>query len=322
MKRMAFALCVLVVCTAAPATAQSVGGYPVKPIRFIVPFSPGGSTDIVARMIAQPLSESLRQSVIVDNRPGAGAMIGMEATLNAPADGYTMVYATISSITMAPLLQPKVRYAVKDFTPVTLLAKFPYGLVAHPSLPARNIKSLAALARANPEKITVASAGTGTGTHLAIEYLAHTIGAKFAHIPYKSDGQALPILMGGEVMMGMFPTVASTPHVKANRLRLVAVTSATRVAAMPDVATVAESGYPGFEVTTWHGVAVRAGTSAEIVRRLNEEIVRIVRRDEFKARLTDPSGVIIGSSVEAFERFIVEESNKWRKVISDANIRL
>lgn len=322
MVRFGLACEVLLSIAAMSATAQPQAHYPVKPIRFIVPFSPGGSTDTVARMIAQPLAESLRQSVLVDNRPGAGAMIGMEATLNAPADGYTMVYATISSITMAPLLQPKIRYAVKDFIPVTLLAKFPYGLVAHPSLPARNIKSLAALARANPEKITMASVGMGTGAHLAIEYLAHTIGAKFTHVPYKSDGQALPILMGGEVMTGMFPTVASTPHVKAKRLVAVAVTSATRVAAMPDVATVAESGYPGFEVTTWHGVAVRTGTPAEMVRRLNDEIVRIVRRDDFRAKLSDPSGVIIGSSAEEFERFIVEESNKWRKVIADANIRL
>ena len=309
--------------TAASVAAQSANGYPAQPIRFIVPYSPGGGTDTIARLIAQPLAEAWRQPVVVDNRPGASGMIGSEAVLKAPADGYTMVLATLSTMSLAPLMQSQVRYdPQKDFAPVTLIATFAYGLVAHPSLPAKSVLQLVALAKANLGKITVASAGLGTATHLAAEYFSNVAAIKFAHVPYKSDGQAVPALIGGEVSMGMFTLITTLPHIRSGRLRALLVTSATRVKELPDVATVAESGYAGFEAVTWHGVAVRAGTPPDIVRKLNAEIVRILKGDDFRSRLPDPSAVIVANTPEEFERFIRSETVKWRKVIVSAAIRI
>ena len=310
------------IAATAGGQAQTVGGYPNKAARFIVPYSAGGSTDTIARLIAQPLAELWRQPVVVDNRPGAGAMIGMEATLNAPADGYTMVLATISSLTLAPLVQSTVRYAQKDFAPITLIATFAYGFVAHPSLPAKSVMQLVSLAKAHPGKITVASAGWGTGTHLAIEYFGKVAGVKLTHVPYKGDGQAMPAIIGGEVATGMFPMSASTPQIRAGRLRAIAVTSTSRLRDLPEVPTVAESGYPGFEAVTWHGVAVRAGTPAEIIRKLNEDIVRILKSEEFRTRVPDPSAVIMAGSPEDFERFIQSENSKWKKVVAAPDFRL
>ena len=318
----ALAMASLTLAATAGGHAQTVGGYPGKAVRFIVPYSAGGSTDTIARLIAQPLAEAWRQPVVVDNRPGASAMIGMEATLNAPADGYTMVLATISSLTLAPLLQSKVRYAQKDFAPITLIATFAYGFIVHPSLPAKSVAQLVSLARAHPGKITVASAGLGTGTHLAIEYFGNLAGIKLTHVPYKSDGQAMPAIIGGEIATGMFPMSASTPHIRAGRLRAIAVTSTGRLKDLPDVPPIAESGYPGFEAVTWHGVAVRAGTPVEIVRKLNDDIVRILKSDEFRARVPDPSAVIVAGSPEEFEHFIQNENAKWRKVVAAPDFRL
>ncbi len=312
----------LAILVAAGSQAQTAGGYPGKAVRFIVPFSAGGSTDTIARLIAQPLAEAWRQPVVVDNRPGASAMIGMEATLNAPADGHTMVLATISSLTLAPLLQSQVRYGQKDFAPVTLIATFAYGFVAHPSLPAKSVAQLVSLARAHPAKITVASAGMATGTHLAIEYFSSVAGVKLTHVPYKGDGQALPAVIGGEVATGMFPMSASAPHIRAGRLRAIAVTAAGRLKDLPDVPTIAESGYPGFEAVTWHSVAVRAGTPVEIVRKLNDDIVRILKSEEFRARVPDPSAVIVANSPDEFELFLQHENAKWKKVIEAPGFRL
>jgi tripartite-type tricarboxylate transporter receptor subunit TctC len=320
-----FGLVLIVVCAATPgvAAAQSADGYPAQPIRFIVPYSPGGGTDTIARLIAQPLAEASRQPVVVDNRPGASGMIGSEAVLKAPADGYTMVLATLSTMSLAPLMQSKVRYdPQKDFAPVTLIATFAYGLVAHPSLPAKSVPQLVALARAGPGKITVGSAGLGTATHLAAEYFSNVAGIKFTHVPYKSDGQAVPALLGGEVTMGMFTLITTTQHIRTGRLRALVVTSAARVKELPEVPTVAESGYPGFEAVTWHGVAVRAGTPPDIVRKLNSEIVRILKSEEFRSRLPDPSAVIVANTPEEFERFILSENAKWKKVIASAAIRI
>lgn len=304
------------------ARSQTISGYPGKAIRFIVPFAPGGSTDATARFIAQPLAEALRQPVVVENRPGASAMIGMEATLNAPADGYTIVLATVSSLTLAPLLQSRIRYAQTDFAPVTLIATFAYGFIAHPSLPAKTLAQLVSLAKANPGKLTIGSAGLGTATHLAIEYFGNVAGVKLTHIPFKGDGQAIPAILSGEVATGMFPLGASPQHIRAGRLRAIAVTSTSRVRALPEVPTIAESGYPGFEAVTWHSVAVRAGTPPDIVRKLNGEIVRILKSEEFRSKIPDPSAVIVANSPEEFERFIRSENSKWKRVIDSGGFRL
>lgn len=305
------------------AHAQSADNYPTQPIRFIVPYSAGGNTDIIARLIGEPLAETWKQPVVVDNRPGASGMIGAEAVAKAPADGYTLLYATLSTLTLAPLMQSKMRYdPQKDFVPVTLIATFGYGLITHPSLPAKSLQQLVSLAKANAGKITVASSGLGTGTHLGFEYLASVAGIKFTHVPYKSDIQAVPALLGGEVAMGMFPMTAMLPYLRAKRLRAVVVTSSSRIKELPDVPTVAESGYPGFEAVTWHGVSVRSGTPPGIVRKLNGEIVRILKSKEFSARLDDPTALIVADTPEEFGQFILSENAKWKGVIASAGIHI
>src|SRR5262249_2240678 len=212
------------------------------------------------------------QQVVVENRPGAGGLIGAEAALKLPADGYTIFFATISTMAVQPALQPKLNYdPLKDFAPVTLLATLPYILAAHPSLPAHSVPQLVKLARAKPASITYASPGVGTGAHLTGEFLQSVTGMKLVHIPYKGDAPGPVDLIAGQIALAVFPTVGLAPHVKAGRVRGLAVTSLERSNAVPDVRTVAEQGYPGWESGSWNGIAVRAGTPESIVRRLHRE---------------------------------------------------
>jgi tripartite-type tricarboxylate transporter receptor subunit TctC len=316
-------LVLLALCSMA-ARAQTEPAYPSKPLRLIVPFAAGGTTDTVARLVARELSKSLGQSVLVENRAGAGGLIGAEAALKLPADGYTLAFATISTLAVLPVAQARPSYdPLKDFALVTQIASLPYVLAAHPSLPAQNLPQLVKLARAQPGAISYGSPGYATGAHLTAEYLSKTTGMKLVHVPYKGDAPGSIDLIAGQIATAMFPPITLVPHVNAGRLRALAVTSSERSSALPETRTVAESGYPGFESGSWNGIAVRAGTPEAIVRRLHKEIAGILTRtQDVRANIEASGSKVVANSPEEFGSYVRSEIEKWRRVIADAAIRI
>ena len=308
---------------AAPAHAQP-DAWPARALRLIVPFAPGGTTDTVARLVARELAKPLGQLVVVENRPGAGGLIGAEAVLKLPADGYTLAFATISTMSVQPVLQAKPPYdSLKDFVPVTQISSLPYVLAAHPSLPAHSLPQLVKLARGKPESITYASPGYGTGAHLTSEYLSSVSRMKLVHVPYKGDAPGIIDLVAGQVAIALFPPINMVPHIKAGRLRGLAVTSLERSTALPEVRTVAESGYPGFESGSWNGIAVRAGTPDAIVRRLHKEIAGVLAESQSVRSNIEQSGSrLVGSTPEQFTDYIRSEIAKWRRVVATAGIKV
>lgn len=324
MKRSAVAILLLAILCPACAWAQSEASYPARALRWIVPFPAGGSTDSVARLVARDLAKTLGQSVLVDNRPGAGGLLGMEAVLNLPADGHTLAYATISTLAVLPLAHAKPSYdPLRDFVTVTQLATLPYVISAHPSVPAKSVADFVKLARAKPGTINYGSTGYGTGTHLTAEYFSSTTGIKLVHVPYKGDAPGLLDLMSGQIAIAVFPPVAVLPHLKSGRLRGLAVTSLERTSALPDVQTVAEAGYSGFEAASWHGVALRSSSPAAIVRRLHKDISTIVLRPgEVRSTIESTGSKAVGNTPEEFEAYVRSEIRKWKAVISDAAIRI
>ena len=307
-----------------PAHAQTDAAWPSRTLRLIVPFAPGGTTDTIERLVARELTRSLAQTVVVENRPGAGGLIGAEAVLKLPADGYTLFFATISTMAIQPVVQAKPPYdPLKDFAPVTLISTLPYLLAAHPSLPAHSLPQLVKLARAKPGSISYASPGYGTGAHLTSEYLSSVTGMKLVHVPYKGDAPGTIDLVAGQVAIALFPPVSLVPHVKSGRLRALAVTSPERSSALPDVRTVAESGYPGFESGSWNGIAVRAGTPESIVRRLHKEIATASAESQQLRVNIDQSGArIVANTPEQFGDYIRSEIAKWRRVVATAAIKI
>ena len=314
----------LALTCAACVHAQTESAWPVRPLRLIVPFAPGGTTDTIARLVARELTKPLGQQVVVENRPGAGGLIGAEAALKLPADGYTLFFATISTMAVQPALQPKLSYEpLKDFAPVTLLSTLPYILAAHPSLPAHSVPQLVKLARGKPASITYASPGVGTGAHLTGEYLCSATGMKLLHVPYKGDAPGTVDLIAGQIALALFPTLGLAPHVKAGRVRGIAVTSLERSAVVPEVKTVAEQGYPGWESGSWNGFAVRAGTPDAIVRRLHKEIAAILTGNQQVRDSIEASGSrIVASTPEQYVEYIRGEIAKWRKVVATAGIKI
>ena len=297
--------------------------YPSRPVRLVVPFAPGGGIDAIARTIGQRLGDALGQPVLIENRPGAGGLIGFESILKAPADGHTLVMGTISTLAVIPATQSKPSYdPLRDFAAVTQIASVPYVIASHPSLPVRSLGDLVALAKARPGQISYGTTGYATGTHLTAEYFSRIASVKLIHVPYKGDGPGLTDLMGGHIQLGFFTTIITPQHVRSGRLRALAVTSATPARELPNVHTVAESGYPGFESSSWQGITVRAGTPAPIVRRLNEEIVRILNQPEVRASLEKLGNTVVASTSEQFEKFIAAEIVKWTRVIEDARIQI
>jgi tripartite-type tricarboxylate transporter receptor subunit TctC len=297
--------------------------YPSRPVRLVVPFAPGGGIDAIARTIGQRLGDALGQPVLIDNRPGAGGLIGFESILKAPADGHTLVMGTISTLAVIPATQSKPSYdPLRDFAAVTQIASVPYVIASHPSLPVRSLGDLVALAKTRPGQISYGTTGYATGTHLTAEYFSRIASVKLTHVPYKGDGPGLTDLMGGHIQLGFFTTIITPQHVRSGRLRALAVTSATRARELPNVPTVAESGFPGFESSSWQGITVRAGTPAPIVRRLNEEIVRILNQPEVRASLEKLGNTVVASTSEQFEKFIAAEIVKWKRVIEDARIQI
>ncbi len=301
-----------VLMVAAPAHAQN---YPVKPVRLILPFPPGGGTDILGRILALKLGEELGQQVIAENRPGAGGNVGAEYTVRQPADGYTIVLCS-PSISISPSLYKKLNYdPAKDLAPVSLVASIPNLLVVHPSVPAKTLQDLVALARKNPGKLNFGSGGAGTTNDLGARYFIAENKLKIEMIPHKGANQAQTALLSGEVDMLVIGTAAAAPYVKAGKLRALAALADKRDNAMPDVPTVAEAGFPWFKVDTWYGVLAPAGTPAPVINRLNAALVKMLNdpatRKLLAARGTDP----LTSTPDEFARFIKSETERWGKVV-------
>ncbi len=318
---LAFLIATGCIVTTGSSAAQS---YPNKPIRLIVPFAPGGTTDNIARLVAREVTKPLGESVIVENRPGAGGLIGADAVLKLPADGYTLAFATISTLAVQPIVQTKPSYdPLKDFTPVTQIAMLPYVLAAHPSLPAQALPQLVKLAHAKPASISYGSPGYGTGAHLSAEYLSSVTGMKLVHVPYKGDAPGTIDLVAGQIEIALFPPLSLLPHIKSGRLRALAVTSLERSSALPDTRTVAESGYPGFESGSWNGIAVRAGTPESIVRRLHKEIATVLTESlQVRASIESSGSKVVANTPEQFGEFVRGEIAKWRRVVATAAIKI
>jgi tripartite-type tricarboxylate transporter receptor subunit TctC len=318
----ALAGALVVAVTASAAVAQEK--YPSKPIRLIVAFPPGGSTDIIGRLVAQRLSERLGQQVIIDNRGGAGGTIGTELAARASPDGYTLTMGTTSTHVIAPAAYQNLKYdPIKDFAPITLVASTPYLLVLNPGVKATSLKEFVALVKSQPGKLNYASAGAGSTTHLAMEMLKSVAGLDIVHVPYNGNGPAGVAVLGGQVqaLFGSMPAVL--PQAKAGKLRPIAVGTIKRSAALPDVPTVAESGYPGFEVSLWLGFFAPRGTPVAIINRLHSELVKVAlspdMKDQFERNGAEPA--TNASSIE-LERLVRTEIDKYAKVIKAANIKL
>ena len=312
-------LCAIIGCGAcAIASAQP---YPAKPIRIVVTLAPGGTADILARIVAQTLNEAWGQQVVVDNRPGASGMIGAELVAKAPPDGYTLLMGYNAEITINQSLVKKMAYdPVRSFTPVTIAGTTPMILVVHPSLPTKNLKELIALARARPGELAYGSAGSGSTPHLGAELLKHMARVEITHVPYKSAALVMPELIGGQVAMLFSGMPLAMPHVRSGRLRALAVSTEARSPATPDVPTVAESGYPGFDITNWFGIFVPAGTPKEIVDVLYKEVARGVSAPEVKDRLAKEGGGINPLKPAEYARFIQSEITKYAKIVKEAGI--
>jgi tripartite-type tricarboxylate transporter receptor subunit TctC len=297
------------------ATSAFAQGYPTKPAKVIVPYPPGGPTDIVARVVSQKLSEQMGQQFIVENRPGAGGNIGAEAVAKSPADGYTLLVATTAHAINPALFKSLGYNLVKDFAPVSQLTSGPLVIVANPSLPVKNVKELIALAKAKPGTLNYASSGNGQSTHLSAELFGAMAGVKMNHIPYKGSAPALTDVMGGQASL-MFDTMLSAmPQVKNGKLKAIAVTSAARSPAAPDVPTVAESGLPGYEAIAWNGLLAPAGTPAEVVNKLNAELKKALDAPDVKDRFSAQGFGAAWNTREAFAKFMQAELDKWAKVV-------
>jgi tripartite-type tricarboxylate transporter receptor subunit TctC len=294
--------------------------YPSKPIRWIVPFPPGGSTDLLARVVGQKLTESWGQQVIVDNRGGAGGTLGAAEAARAPGDGYTLLMGAIHH-TIATSAYPKLPYDFqRDFAPITVVAIVPNVLVVNPSVPAKSVKELIAYAKANPGKLTYGSAGMGTAHHLIGEVFNARAGVDILHVPYKGSAPAVADLIGGQVSI-MYDTVASClPHVKAGKLRPLAVATAKRSSALPDVPTIAEAALPGFEVTTWFGALAPAKTPKELVVKLNAEMVKILNMPDVRKRLLEAGAEPVGSTPDEMAAQIKKETEEFAKIVKQAKI--
>lgn len=308
----------LALAAAASAPAQQ---YPVRPVRIIVPFAAGGGSDFVARLTGQKLAEALGQQVIVDNRPGGGASIGIELGIRAAPDGYTLVQIT-PSYTINPTVRPVRFDALTDYTPIVLEGKGPLVVLAHPSLPARDARQLIALAKGKPGEIIYGTAGQGTIIHLATELFLHMGGVKMNHVPYKGGAPALVDLMAGQIQLVWSPPQTGLPHARAGRLRAIGMTSAARSKAEPDIPTIAESGLPGYEATNWHGLIGPKGLPRPIVDRLNAELRKIVAHTDME-KILQANGIDpAGGTPEQLHDYLRREVEQWRKVIKAANIKV
>jgi tripartite-type tricarboxylate transporter receptor subunit TctC len=296
--------------------------YPTKPIHWIVPYSPGGTSTFLARMIAEKLTQAWKQQIIIDNRTGANGNIGTALAARAAPDGYTMLLVA-STYTMNPAVYPKLPFdSEKDLTGVTTLLWQPYVLSVHPSIPVSTVKELLALARARPGQIDYGSGGVGNATHIAAERLAMMANVKFNHVPYKGVGDAITGLLSGEVQLMFGSAVAIQPHLNSGRIRVLAVTGLKRVGSLPNVPTVAESGVPGFEEGNWQAVLVPAKTPPEIVSKLNQELVRVVKNTDVRDQILKVGAEVIGDTPEQANARIREDLKKYAAVVKRLNIKV
>jgi tripartite-type tricarboxylate transporter receptor subunit TctC len=317
MIRRLFLVGLLACMSVAPlALAQS---FPVKPVRLILPFPPGGPSDILGRAIAQKLTEQMGQQVIADNRPGAGGNLGLELTAKAPPDGYTMVLSS-PLIALSPSLYSKLNYEQKDLTPIALAAQIQNVVLVHPSVPAKNLKELAQIARASPGKLNYGSGGVGTTTHLAPELFMSMTKTKMVHVPYKGSGLALIGLIGGQVDVLIMAVPAAEAQVKAGKARALAVISDKRATPLPNVPTSKESGFDNFVVDIWYGILGPAGMPGPIVSRLNSEINKALAAPDMKERLLTAGIQPLGGTPEQFGNFIRSETQRFARIIKDAGI--
>jgi tripartite-type tricarboxylate transporter receptor subunit TctC len=299
-----------ITCTAA------VAAYPDKPVRLVAPFVPGGPTDIVARVVAQKLGQNLGENVVVDNRGGAGGAIGCEIVARSAPDGYTLMIGSSGNLAVAPALFAKLPYdPLRDFQPITQTTAGPQIVVLNPGVPAKTFPELLALAKAKPGSLNYASGGAGTTTQLGPELLKSMAKIDIVHVPYKGTGQALSDVIGGQVQMMMSSLLPAMPHVKSGRLRGVAVTSLKRTPALPETPTVAESGVPGFETTSWHGMVMPAKTPKALLARLHAEMVKVLNQPEVKALFLAQGMETIANTPEEFGAYIRHETDKWTRVI-------
>jgi tripartite-type tricarboxylate transporter receptor subunit TctC len=305
-----------------PCSAYAQQAYPVKPIRLIVPLAPGGPSDILARTMAQKMTEGLKQSVVVDNRTGAGGTIGTDLAAKSPADGYTMLLIAAATYTINANLYKKLPFdARKDLIPVSILAGAPYVLVVHPSLPATSLKQLIALAKARPNDLNYASGGTGTGPQMAMELLKLRTGMPLTHIPYKGTGPALTETIAGQVQAGLFNMIAALPVVQSKRLRALAVSGDKRSARLPEIGTLGELGVPGFEEVGGHMIMVPAATPKDIVTRLHQEMMKALHSPEVKMRLEQEGAELVGNTPEQALASIRKDLEKWAEVIARTGIK-
>ncbi len=304
------------------ANAQTAATYPNKPIRLVVPFTPGGSTDILARAIGQELTKAWGQSVIIDNVPGAGGSIGADRVAKAPADGYTLLMGHIGTLAVNPSLYPKLPYnPVKDFAPVAWVARVPNVLVVNPQVPAKTTAELVALAKAKPGQLNYGSGGNGSAANLATEYFKMQTGTSLLHIPYRGTAPAVTDLMGGQIQVLFTGAPAMINQIRNGQLRALAVSSPKRLDILPDVPTVAEAGFKDFEADQWYGVVAPAGTPADIVRKLNAQINLSLNAAELKTRLSSEGAIATPTTPEAFGQLIVREIARWQPVIGSGRVK-
>ena len=311
------------VCLAAAWPADAQADFPERPVTLIVPFPAGGSTDLVARVVAEKMSANLGQQIVVDNRGGAGGNVGSAAAAKAEADGYTILMGTVATHALNPALYKKMPYdPVKDFAPVSLLVVVPNVLVVNPDFPAHSVAELIALAKEKPGELSYASSGNGTPLHLSGELFKSMAGIDMVHVPYKGAGPALIDVMGGHVPIMFDNLPSSTEHIKAGKLRGLAVTTAERAPSMPDLPTVAESGLPGYETYTWNALFAPAGTPPEVIAKLNEAAVQAVADPQVQAKLKDVGASVVGSTPEQLAAHVQAELAKWAPVVKASGAQI
>jgi tripartite-type tricarboxylate transporter receptor subunit TctC len=321
--RRTFAALLLALAAVAGSPALAQGAYPARPIRLVVPYPPGGFTDILGRLIAEKLQAGIGEPVVVDNKGGGGSTIGTGLVANAPADGYTLLLVAPDLAINESLMANRLSYdAQKSFAPVMQAAWSPMVLVIHPSLPVKTVAELIALAKAQPGKINFGSGGNGTGAHLALELFRSRAGIDVVHVPYKGNGPATTDLLGGQVKAMFLQYAVARPYIEAGRLRVLATPSGKRSAAIPDVPTIAESGLPGFDVQPWFGVVAPAGTPVPVINRLHAELVKVMQRPDVRQRLASLGAESTTTTPKEFAAFIGSEITRWAAVVKQSGAKV
>jgi tripartite-type tricarboxylate transporter receptor subunit TctC len=312
---------VIIAMIALPGGASAQTTYPAKPVRILVPFPPGGPADALARIVGDKLGQALGQPFVIENKPGAGGNIGMEQGAKAAADGYTLTLAPTGNLTIAPSLSAKLPYdPAKDYAPITVLATVPNILIVHPSVPARSVAELIALAKAKPGTLNYASPGNGSGPHLAGELLKSMAGIDLVHVPFNGVGPAMTGVLAGDVQMSFAQSSAALPHVKSGKVIALGVASRKRIAAAPELPTIAEAGLPGFDVTSWYALVAPAGTPATVVDRLHAEIVKVLDSADVREKIAALGAEPVGNTPAEFTAMQRAEAARWAKLAREANI--